>query len=178
MARVRKKRSNITSRPPSGKSHGGRAKGVSNSDKAELRAMTQDACLEFTALRRRKIEDRWVIGDRPDPSLLGVWIPFDKSDPPPDFPGLISSDVLDELQPAIEEYDPVVELSLIAVDYRNDVSLRRQASSDAAQYLRPKLKSIEVLADAALLAEEERRGILTSRLIGLMDELADEKRDE
>lgn len=69
-----------------------------------------------------------------------------------------------EIQPIDEEYDPVVSLALMASDTRNKVDLRRQASSDAAQYLRPKLKTIEHIDDPLTRQAEQERFDLAERL--------------
>lgn len=170
------------SRPPSGASRGGRARGTPNKDKTELRAMTQEAVLEFTELRREQIrrlwrDEGWRIG-----SVMGVaqLVP----PPSPGSPGWqaptigdeISDEVLDQLQPLIDEYDPVVELSLIAVDNRNDVTTRRQAHAEAAQYLRPKLKSIEILEDPESIELQNKKAEMAERMVDILDAMAQARR--
>lgn len=133
-------------RGPSGESRGGRAKGVPNRDKTELRAMTQEAVLEFTSLRRDHIARNYRIEHNKD----------------------ITEEELDMMQPLIEEWDPVVSLALIGTDYRNKVEIRRQANADAAQYLRPKLKSIELLEDPESQALNEEKVALAGRLVDIL----------
>lgn len=88
----------------------------------------------------------------------------------------ISDDDLDRLQPLVEEFDPVVELSIIAIDRRNDVTIRRQALSDAAQYLRPKLSAVAMLDDPETLASASQKHELALRLVGLMGAVASAKK--
>lgn len=71
---------------------------------------------------------------------------------------------VDEEQPLIEEYDPVVELALIASDYSIKTELRRQANADAAQYLRPRLKTVEHLEDPLAAATAERKVAAAERI--------------
>lgn len=124
------------------------------SSKTELRALVQESVLEFTSLRRDEIsrEYKKEHGKKISPALL------------------------DEKQPLITEYDPVVQLSLMGSDYSQKVELRRQANADAAQYLRPKLKSIEVLEDPASLALQEEKNKLAEKLFMLMNAAAEGKR--
>lgn len=118
--------------------------------KITLRASVQEAVHHFTDLKRHEIKAK-------EPS--------------------ITPEELDRLQPQIEEYDPVVQLAIMASDYSRDPSLRRQANSDAAQYLRPKLKSIEMLSDPRLLDSQKERDALASRLVDVMEIMATAKAD-
>jgi len=70
----------------------------------------------------------------------------------------------EELQPIIEEYDPVAQLAMMAADNSNKPDLRRQAHSDASQYLRPKLKTIEHIDDPLTREAEKERFSLAERL--------------
>lgn len=158
-------------RGPSGGSRGGRARGVPNKDKTELRALTQEAVHHFTDLRRKEITERWAQGWRISP--LG-WVLPEEGDRV--VGELIPPHILDSAQPLIEEYDPVVELSIMAADYRNEVSLRRQANADAAQYLRPKLKSIELLEDPESLELQQQKNDLAGRMVDILDAMAQAKR--
>lgn len=76
---------------------------------------------------------------------------------------------LDRIQPLIEEYDPVVELAIMASDYSNEPSLRRQANSDAAPYLRPKLSAVSILDSPDVLEHEEQKKVLAGNLLGLLE---------
>jgi len=126
----------------------------SRRDRVGLRAMAQDSVHHFTMLRRDEISAQFFAenGYRIDPADL------------------------DRLQPLVEEFDPVVELSIIAIDRRNDVSIRRQALSDAAQYLRPKLSAVAMLEDPESLASASEKYELAKKLVGLMGVVASAKK--
>lgn len=160
------------SRPASGGSRGGRARGTPNKDKTELRAKTQEAALRFTELKRMEIKSKWQEGWRLSP--LGWMLPDEQSrvlgeDIPPAL--------LDSIQPLVEEYEPVVELAIIAVNYENDAKLRCQANAEAAQYLRPKLKSIELLEDPDSLAMQAEKQVLAEKLVSILEAMAAAKRE-
>lgn len=134
-------------------------------EKEALRAKVQEHTHRYTALIRADIQRRWREGWRignlgwflPGPSEI---IKGEEIDP----------QYLEVLQPAIEEYDPVVELALIAVDYRNEPNLRRLANSDAAPYLRPKFSPIrEDDADAPGDEAPNTKLALLQRLVGVVD---------
>lgn len=158
-------------RGPVGESRGGRAKGVPNRDKIELRAASQEAVLSFTDLRRSEVSDMWFRGWRWNDRRL--YLPEADTRIPGE---VIPPAILDRIQPRIEGYDPVVELALIAVDYRNPVTIRRQASADAAQYLRAKLKSIELTGGEDMRDLELQRSELTRRMFDLLNSMAKEKK--
>lgn len=126
----------------------------SRRDRVGLRAMAQDSVHHFTMLRRDEISAQFFAehGYQIDPADL------------------------DRLQPLVEEFDPVVELSIIAIDRRNDVSIRRQALSDAAQYLRPKLSAVAMLDDPETLASASQKHELALKLVGLMGAVASAKK--
>lgn len=126
----------------------------SRRDRVGLRAMAQDSVHHFTMLRRDEISAQFFAenGYQIDPTDL------------------------DRLQPLVEEFDPVVELSIIAIDRRNDVSIRRQALSDAAQYLRPKLSAVAMLEDPESLASASEKYELAKKLVGLMGVVASAKK--
>lgn len=126
---------------------------VNRRDRIGLRAMCQDSVHHFTMLRRQELCDQ-ITEERGFP-------PTEKE--------------LDALQPLSEEFDPVVELALIAVDRRNDVTIRRQALSDAAQYLRPKLSAVAHLEDPNNLVAESRNQELALRLVQAMEVVARSK---
>lgn len=142
-------------------------------DKVELRALTQEAVLHFTSMKRETIAERWRRGERL--SANGMWyVPEGENlvtgvDIPPA--------ILDAIQPAIEEYDPVVELAIIATDYANEPNLRRQANANAAEFLRPKLKSIELIDDPRNQEILEEKNRLASSLVGILDAMARAKRE-
>ena len=123
-------------------------------DRIGLRAMAQDSVHHFTMLRRQEIASNY----------------YRQNGTP------ISDEELDRLQPLVEEFDPVVELSIIAIDRRNDVSIRRQALSDAAQYLRPKLSAVAMLDDPETLAAQSQKQELARRLVTLMGAVASAKK--
>jgi hypothetical protein len=126
----------------------GRA-GIPNKDKADLRALVQERVHEFTLTRRDQIE-RELRAKNPDMPLAQIM------------------EQVDIQQPLEEEWDPVVALSIMAVDPRNKTDLRRQASSDAAQYVRPKLKTIEHLEDPESLELMRDKQELALRLTDLL----------
>lgn len=121
----------------------GRAQGVPNRDKAELRALIQERVLEFTELRRR--------------ADIEAGVPED------------------EAQQVIEDYDPVVHMSLIAVDRREKREMQLNAAKEVAQYVRPKLKSVEVTADPEAMETLAERQELSSRLVALLELAAEAK---
>lgn len=127
-------------------------------DKAELRAAMQDSVMEFTRLRRERL------------------LPDLRAAHPHATPEELKAK-LDEMQPLFHEYDPVIELAIMGADYRNSPELRRQANSEAAQYVRPKLKSVEFTVDPNSATELEARRALAGRLVGLLDAAAAAKRD-
>lgn len=136
----------------------GRPKGLPNKDKAELRAMVQEAVLQHTtALRSRLARDL--------------------RDQFPEYSSLQLQEKVDEIQPLIEEYDPVVELSKIAADYSQKIDLRRLANADAAQFLRPKLKTVEHLEDPNKMASTERKIEAAERLASALAEIYRMKSD-
>lgn len=119
-------------------------------DRVGLRALCQESVHHFTMMRRRELAREY--------EEENGYLPND--------------DWLDLRQPLLEEYDPVVELAIIAADYRNETALRRQANSDAAQYLRPKLSAVAMLDDPNLLQDKAEKIQLARRLVGLMDMVA------
>lgn len=127
-------------------------------DKAELRAAMQNSVLEFTTMRRSQIEAQIRS----------------------EYPSLSDDEIakrVDLAQPLYAEYDPVVELAIMGADHSNTPELRRQANAEAAQYVRPKLKSIEFTQDPQSLEEKEQRRALAGRLVGLLEAAAAAKRD-
>lgn len=136
----------------------GRPKGSPNKDKTELRAMVQERVAEFTA--RRRVEMRDELAEKH-----------------PEWGSDRIQAYIDKHQPQEDEYDPVVYLATMGVDSRLKPELRRQASAEAAQYLRPKLKSIEILDDEEgkeLLAE---KNLLAGKLVEMLGIVSAAKRD-
>lgn len=84
----------------------------------------------------------------------------------------------DQQQEIIEEYDPVVAMALVAVDRRTKLQDRIKCHSEVAQYVRPKLKSVEVTADPDALETLEERRRLSERLVGLLEVAASEKKEK
>jgi hypothetical protein len=126
---------------------------VNRRDRIGLRAMCQETVHHFTLLRRRELAEQ---------------IEQERGYPP-------TEQELDALQPLSEEFDPVVELAIIAVDRRNEVTVRRQALSDAAQYLRPKLSAVAHLEDPSTLVQESKNQELAMRLVQAMEVVARSK---
>lgn len=144
------------SRKPSGGSRGGRAKGTPNKNKTELRVLTQEAVHEFTMMKRQEIAEAYrKQHNKTIPPLL-----------------------LDSLQPEIQEYDPVVALSVIAADYSQKIEIRRQANADAAQFLRPKLKSIELVDDPRNQELQDQKNQLASRMVDILEAMAKAKKEQ
>lgn len=77
-----------------------------------------------------------------------------------------------EAQDINEEYDPVVALALVAVDRRSTLDQRIKCNAEVAQYVRPKLKSVEVTADPEALETLEERRQLSEKLVGLLEAAA------
>ena len=131
---------------------GGRQPGVPNRDKAELRALIQDRVHEFT-IQRRKAEIAELMA------------------------GGMSEEEANEaaVQDVIEDYDPVAQMAIIAVDMRNKQDVRVKCHDSVAQYVRPKLKSVEVTTDPEALETLAQREALSSRLVGLLEAAASAK---
>lgn len=127
-------------------------------DKVELRAAVQESVLRFTRLQRARL------------------LPIIQSEHPDWTPDQVSAE-LDQRQPEYQEFDPVVELSIMGADHRNSPELRRQALSEAAQYQRPKLKSIEVRVDSMSEEEQRERAQMLSSMRSFLDLGAQAKRD-
>lgn len=128
---------------------------ISRRDRIGLRAMVQESVHHFTMLRRQEVYARFQA---------------EHGRPP-------TAEELDAIQPMMEEFDPVVELAIIGADYRNETALRRQALSDAAQYLRPKLSAVAMLDDPERATEQAQKEQLARRLTDLMAAVLGAKRD-
>lgn len=75
----------------------------------------------------------------------------------------------EDAQPIIEDYDPVVQMSLFAADRRVKTDLQLRAASEVAQYVRPRLKSIEMTMDPEGMESLVQRQELSHRLVGLLE---------
>jgi hypothetical protein len=84
----------------------------------------------------------------------------------------------DQRQQVVEEYDPVVALALVAVDRRTSLGDRIKCNAEVAQYVRPKLKSIEHAVDPDTLETIEERTRLSEEIVDALEELAEIKREE
>lgn len=82
----------------------------------------------------------------------------------------------EQRQQIIDDYDPVVAMAIVAVDRRTTLSDRIRCNAEVAQYVRPKLKSVEVTADPEALETLEERRHLSERLVGLLEAAAAAKR--
>ena len=131
----------------------GRAPGQPNMDKIELRALIQERVQEFTQLRQEEDIRRL----------------------PPDMP-LEEAMAAGMIQQVEEEYDPVVALALVAVDRRSSLDQQIRCHAEVAQYVRAKLKSIEVKADASTIEELEQRREKTDKLMAMLDQMAKDKK--
>jgi hypothetical protein len=84
----------------------------------------------------------------------------------------------EEAQPIETDYCAVSQLAMAGIDKRNPAALRRQANADAAQYLTPKLKSVEKVTDPE--ENESRRELaaaLTELITGRQKPTAEEEEE-
>ena len=126
-------------------------------DKAELRGAMQDEVRRHTAMLRERL-------------LPALRVEME---------GATEEEIMAELdfrQPLIDEFDPVIELAMIGANYAHSPELRRAALAESAQYVRPKLKSVELTVDPNSEEERAARAALADRLRGLLDAAADAKR--
>lgn len=84
----------------------------------------------------------------------------------------------EEAQQIVEEYDPVVAMALVAVDRTTKLQDRIKCNAEVAQYVRPKLKSVELLADPEALETLEQRRALSEQLVGLLESAAAAKKQK
>ena len=135
---------------------GGRPAGTPSRDRAELRALLQERVHEFTELRQKQ--------DLAELEQQGI--------PPED--AILSGKV----QQVVEDYDPVVALAIVAVDRRSTLDQRIKCNAEVAQYVRPKLKSVEMQVDPEALETLEERRQLSAHLVGLLEAAAASKKKE
>lgn len=119
-------------------------------DLAELRAKMQDTVREFTLLQRAKMRVQ-LLAENPTASEDAL------------------TAQLDDMCPVEDDFDPVVALAIIGVDRRNSAEVRARALSASAEFVRPKLKSVEVVSEAATPEEELERRALFARLVGALE---------
>ena len=144
--------------------------GKPNKDKIELRARVQEAVLEFTRLRQpESVKEREAAQAEYDKIVKQNDVLVAQGQPPQPLPEVPPAQEIEE------EYDPVVALALAAVDVRNTVNIRVRCHSEAAQYLRPKLKSIEVKEDPTAIKNKQEA---VTSMITLLDQLAEKKANE
>lgn len=134
-----------------------RSSATARRDQAELRAAVQDTVADFVRRRRAEL------------------LPAIRAEHPTYTDEQIAA-LLDERQPDYQDFDPVVGLALMAVDHRHTAELRRQALSDSAQYLRPKLKAVEVSLDQQSAEAIQQRDQLANTLVDALERLAAAKR--
>jgi hypothetical protein len=80
-----------------------------------------------------------------------------------------------EAQEIVEDYDPVVHMAMVAVDRREKRDIQIRCAAEVAQYVRPKLKSVEVTTDPEALETLAERQQLSSRLVALLEMAAEGK---
>jgi DNA helicase TIP49 (TBP-interacting protein) len=133
----------------------GRIPGVPNRDKAELRALIQEKVHEFTAMRREQ-----------DIAAL-----------PPEL-SVEEGEARGLVQIVCDDYDPVVAMSLTAMDRKVTLEMRTKCHAEVAQYVRPKLKSVDVTVDPEALETLEQRRELSDRLTQFLETAASATKPE
>lgn len=81
-----------------------------------------------------------------------------------------------KIQEVVEDYDPVVALAIVAVDRRSTLDQRIKCNAEVAQYVRPKLKSVEMQVDPEALETLEERRELSFKLVSLLEAAASAKK--
>lgn len=81
----------------------------------------------------------------------------------------------EDAQQVIEDYDPVVHMAMVAVDRREKREIQIRCATEVAQYVRPKLKSVEVTTDPEAMETLQERQQLSSRLVALLELAAEGK---
>lgn len=126
-------------------------------EKAELRGAMQDEVRRYTHMLRERLLPT-IVADHPDWTADQV------------------EAELDFLQPLYDEFDPVIQLALVGANHSNSTEVRLRALSESAQYVRPKLKSIELGTRDDDPEEQAARRELMARMRGLLDVAQDSKR--
>lgn len=119
--------------------------GIPNRDKAELRALIQERVHEFT-IRRRAEEVRELMESGMSEAEANALAK----------------------QEVIEDYDPVAQMAMIAVDRAVKLDVRVKCHDSVAQYVRPKLKSVEVTTDPEAIETLQQREALSHKLVDLL----------
>lgn len=119
--------------------------GTPNRDKAELRALIQERVHEHT-IRLRQMEIARLMET-----------------------GMSEEDAnATARQEVIEDYDPVAQMAMISVDMGVKLDVRVKCHDSVAQYVRPKLKSVDVTVDPEAIETLNQRQALSAQLLGLL----------
>jgi hypothetical protein len=142
----------------------------------QLLQQARDAALNFSEVKRDLIMRRWEDGWRID-----VVDGRDVLTPPapgtsPEIGERIPEAVLDHLQPLLVEFDPVIQMVIMGADWSNSPELRLRANGVSAEYLHPKLKSIELIDDGDTKELLDERNQLAARMVGILDAMATARR--
>lgn len=140
-----------------------------------LLATAREAALNFSEAKRELIRRRWADGWRVD-AVTGKLTPPDPQASPPRRVK-IPDHVLDGLQPLMEEYDPVIQLVVVAADWENTPELRLRANGLAAEYMHPKLKSIELTTDDDTKDALDQRNEIAGRMVEILEAMAQARRE-
>ncbi len=81
----------------------------------------------------------------------------------------------DEAVQIVEEYDPVVAMALLGVTVR-DPSLALMAHANVAKFVRPALKSVEMISDNERESDLATRNAKAAELMQAIDDLARQRR--
>lgn len=130
---------------------------TSRSEKLALRATVVETVGKFVDMQR---EELWAKITRREPGWTQQQVQME----------------VDRTLPALTDYDPVVGMALMSVDLRLPSDLRLRAYAETAQYLRPKLKSIEIKVDPRSPEEEENRQAMKERVVAALEQMAANKR--
>lgn len=82
----------------------------------------------------------------------------------------------EDAQQIIEDYDPVVHMATIAADRREKREIQVRCATEVAQYVRPKLKSVEITTDPEAMETLQERQQLSDRLVSLLELAASGKK--
>lgn len=80
----------------------------------------------------------------------------------------------DDCVEIVEEYDPVVAMALIAVRANDELAL--QAHAQVAKYVRPQLKSVEMISDVKSTEEAAQRSARAAALFETLGDVARNRR--
>lgn len=75
-------------------------------------------------------------------------------------------------QEIVEEYDPIVMMAVIGVRSDVAVQISLSANAEVAQYIRPKLKSVEVISDPEKAEDAKKRSEKAAALLAMIDQMA------